>query len=322
MIANLDDIINYPVRTLYLTLTHLTKCPTCTHAFGMKFIESIDFNSTGFGITDLGFKIIDKCLNNDKARIYPDIKHMSLQSRLQYYDYIKDKNIPIVASHMAVTGISYNKMPVHKIVERTESYVVVEYVNPKGLMDTEFNPWSINMYDEDILEVIKSDGIIGVILDERVLGFRVKEEKSHEVFSSEEFEKYEEQINNDLGDYQALAIQRKFEEDNRNWYNRKYGIINKRLRHFCNNILHIVEVGGEDAWNHISIGSDFDGLIDAINAGKNAERYNVLARKMRRMLVKMAKSNPGTNYYINNIRNKVDGIMHKNAERFLEKYFV
>lgn len=40
--------------------------------------------------------------------------------------------------------------------------------------DFSFNPWSINLMDEDIIEILKSGGILGVSLDVRILGFQSK----------------------------------------------------------------------------------------------------------------------------------------------------
>ncbi|MCK4661843.1 MAG: membrane dipeptidase [Bacteroidales bacterium] len=325
VISNLEEIKSFSHRTLHLTLTHLSKCPLGTHAFGMKFIIDEDFYPEGFGISELGFKVIKKALKNgnNEKRILIDVKHMSLQSRLQYYKLLKEpeySNVPIIASHCATTGVSMEKMPIKKIDNEDDKYVTVEYDDPKGLMDTEFNPWSINLYDEEIPVIINSNGIIGIILDERVLGFRVDEEKSHEIFSKEEFEKYRETVTSNFNKYINLDIIKKEEDEKIDVDDLKL-IFNKRLRHLCNNILHIVKVGGEKAWKHICIGSDFDGMVDAVNCCKNSEKFKKLERKLCKMLPKMAKTDPDTNYYINNVKDRVKSLMYGNAKRFLEENF-
>ena len=44
-------------------------------------------------------------------------------------------------------------------------------IQPKLASKTVFNPWTINLFDEDILEIVESSGMIGIIMDERVLGY-------------------------------------------------------------------------------------------------------------------------------------------------------
>jgi microsomal dipeptidase-like Zn-dependent dipeptidase len=94
----------------------------------------------------------------------------------------------------------------------------------------------------------------------------------------------------------------------------------KGVKHLCNNILHIVNVAGEDGWKHISIGSDFDGLINAVDSCKNAAQYNNLANKLVELLPGMAATIPGFPN-ITNINQKVSDIMSGNAFSFLQRYF-
>jgi microsomal dipeptidase-like Zn-dependent dipeptidase len=95
------------------------------------------------------------------------------------------------------------------------------------------------------------------------------------------------------------------------------------VKHLSNNILHIVRVGGKDAWDHICIGSDFDGMVDAVDPYNNTVKLRKLREDMIEWLPKMANSDPNNLYYINygNVEKRVDSIMFKNAFRFLKTNF-
>jgi microsomal dipeptidase-like Zn-dependent dipeptidase len=102
---------------------------------------------------------------------------------------------------------------------------------------------------------------------------------------------------------------------------RRLFVCRRDVKHLCNNILHIVYIGGVKAWDHICIGSDFDGMVNAIDPYDNSVKLEKLRRHLIKYLPLMAMSNPAHNYQINNIRNRVDAIMSANAKRFLQKYF-
>lgn len=193
----------------YLTFTHLNKLFICNHAYGAKISNDNIFkpHKEVIGIDrDLGLKMIDTCYDKaDGTRMLIDIKHMSLVARQQFYAYRKEKgyeNIPILASHMGVTGFPFSEFH-HKIKRkpkynrRRKDYVKVKYKRIDGIgegrkEETCFNPWSINLYDEEIIEIIQSDGLIGVCLDQRILGYDdIKPEyfsyKEWQVFNDTDF---------------------------------------------------------------------------------------------------------------------------------------
>lgn len=90
----------------------------------------------------------------------------------------------------------------------------------------------------------------------------------------------------------------------------------RSIKYLCNNILHIVRIGGAEAWEHICIGSDFDGLIKPIEACKKASKYKSLSQALR-IWLPMASASIGSNFYITNIDKQVDDIMFGNAYKFL-----
>ena len=192
--SNLKTLKMSGNRYLSLSLAHVERNPLCAHAYGIKLLHHDDFMPVGCGISPLGKEIIDEALKQPK-RILIDIKHMSLESRKQFYDILEreyiSERIPILISHGGVTGVSWDNKPV-VCRKKYREWRKVRYFQPKGLMGTKFNPWSINLYDEEIKKIVESDGLIGLNLDERILGTKQKRRGERvEYFSPEEFSRHD-----------------------------------------------------------------------------------------------------------------------------------
>jgi microsomal dipeptidase-like Zn-dependent dipeptidase len=339
-------------RYLYMSLTHVERNPLCTQAYAIQFLRHPNFMPVDHGITPLGMDVITEALRMPN-RILIDIKHMSLESRKQYYEILhrdyRGQNVPILISHGGVTGVSWENKPV-VCWKKKDGWIKVRYYKPKGLMKTRFNPWSINLYDEEIKIIAESGGLIGLNLDERILGAKQKKRVDRiEYFSPEEFNPHDfkKQLLRSILAWNPFEI---FTDEDRNTHDieirlleylmniimhpnqinnfddmlaevvRLYNLLppqtisDKGVRHLCNNILHIIRVAGDDGWKHISIGSDFDGLINAVDTCKNAAQYISLSDKLVEVLQEMAGTIP-------NIQQKVSDIMSGNAFSFLQRYF-
>lgn len=331
-IDNLKRLKEGPYRFLYLTLVHMTQYPIATHCYGIKLIKNNDqFKPRGFGLRPLAKDIIDVAYDKSIGdhRIFIDIKHLSLVSRRQFYDYRKEKgydDIPIMATHMGVTGISWAHTEIANYfserVIRKDGYIEVNYDRPVGIGrartgKTHFNPWSINLYDEEIPEILDSGGLIGINMDQRILGSQAVQ---GEFFSEQEFAYIISGYKDSAlpkETWDEIAIEGEFveeEEDVRAINERKH------LRHLCNQILHIIKIGGERAWQQICIGSDFDGLINPINNCKNVSEYPKLEQDLLRMLPQMMEESRH-DYDSSDMATKVRGFMYDNAVRFLGKHF-
>ena len=327
LLDNLRALKQGPYRFLYLTFTHMIQYPLCTHAYGMKLIKSNDqFKPSGFGLTDLGKQVIDEAYDeNHGPRLLLDIKHMSVVARQQFYAYRREKgyeDIPILATHMGVTGISRSPMAISQYfgepLVRRDDFIEVLYDRPqgigRGLFDkTHFNPWSINLYDEDIVEILDSGGLIGLNLDQRILG---AERVSGEYFSAEEFAFI-------LNDYQMPEEVEPVPEGEFIDEPLEVRKLNERkhVRHLCNNILHIVKVGGERAWQHLCIGCDFDGLINPINTCTSALEFPKLEQELIDTLPEMMAEDDSHTYDSSDMPGKVKGIMYDNGLAFLRQHF-
>lgn len=246
-------------RVLYITITHLAYWPVCTHAFGLHpFVSQEDNYITdfirprGFGYADPAFfqGLMDQCFSEsykdpitqqqvNGKKILLDVKHSSLVSRLQFYAFRQkwlqeqhqhSKDFPILASHMGVTGISYRKIKESLLGEDQVDpgcpdcrVVAYSQKKSKGKFGIEFNPSSINLYDEDIQEIVDSGGFIGISADRRILGadeplrrfwkfgkdqwknhWTFKKIKEFEIFSTEELKHIYASAQNNL-DWLALT---------------------------------------------------------------------------------------------------------------------
>ncbi len=302
-------------RLLYITLTHLQQSAYCTHAYGMKLIKNLVFYPTGKGINPLGRRFIRTALSNQNGPpIWIDIKHMSLWSRLEFYQLRNTEfpSAPIVATHMGITGVSYLNKPIKKIqTDRQSTCVEVFYFRQPGAVDTYFNPWSINLYDEDIREIMLSGGLIGLSLDQRILGFG---NVSKELFSQDEF---------DPAEFQPIRRPR-YHSMVSDHHNTRQKLRNWQIRYFCNNWLHVIKVGqlavGGNAWDHVCIGSDFDGLIDPVDDFKSASRYKFIFGRLVEWMPVVAQA-MGIAVPPNEVQQKVRGLVFDNAIKFLQEHY-
>ena len=139
-----------PIRPLYITLVHRAQNVLANHAFAVpaqwagagttvNIVSGLvgGFNPEGEAITPLGQTFIDEALSTRNGPpIYIDVKHMSLGSRIAYYELRKQRypHIPIIASHMGVTGLSWQAthvqgQPIIRSVRRQANYIEVKYNN-------------------------------------------------------------------------------------------------------------------------------------------------------------------------------------------------
>ncbi|SOD79956.1 amidohydrolase family protein [Spirosoma fluviale] len=286
----------------YLVLTHLSHIDEqllATHAYGMKMIKDVSSYPMGNGITLKGRQVIDAAytlevtLNGTKtpAPVLIDIKHMSLKSRLDLYAYRKEKkyNLPLIASHIGVTGYSVNawKEALNEASTMRLSSgepVVTINVDRKtagfwGFINKEFtyNAWSINLMDEDIEAVLVSNGLIGISLDVRILGWQdlLSKGDKDEFMSAEEFRFFFPERARQLV---PPAVESQLKPT-------------REERHplaLCFNILHVVSVGlirtDQKPWKQICIGSDYDGLINPVINCRDVSQLSVLEENLIRWL--------------------------------------
>ena len=188
---------------------------------------------------------------------------------------------PLICTHAGFTGLSFDDIPDYldyKDVDGT-GYGYVFWNKPKiyeSTAWTSFNPSSINLYNEEILAILESGGMIGISLDKRILGFTEGDDRAEAMldlaYEEEYISKQEKQYflsknttGANMDDFHCITNQEILDggtvNPNASFYH---------LCHFMSHILHFIKVAtvGEydvsKALTQICIGSDFDGLINPI----------------------------------------------------------
>ncbi|QIP13035.1 hypothetical protein G8759_10555 [Spirosoma aureum] len=147
----------------------------------------------GNGFTALGELIVKELYSRE---VLPDVKHMSWLARKQFYAF-RDREFgnhgidaPIVCSHAGFTGCWFDQPGEERFVD----FIVTSKNKPnsdlaaisnegnfqrkitlgkpcKQLDGIGFNASTINLFNEDIVAIFKSNGLIGLSLDQRILGY-------------------------------------------------------------------------------------------------------------------------------------------------------
>jgi microsomal dipeptidase-like Zn-dependent dipeptidase len=285
IIANIDDLRSN-VALMSVNLTHMEQSPLCNHAFGMQFLSNEGFRPKGFKLSNEGIRVLKHCYEN---KIMIDIKHMSLGSRqhlyeLRHTDDFANINQPIVCTHAGFTGISVKEIPDYLFAVRKfpkKGYTVFWQGKPVKYGESPrpcFNASSINLYDEDIIEILRSGGMIGLSMDKRILGYQQFEMETN---GRDDYPLETEYISNKeqnvfLGTGKVTISKAFAKEKVMEWDEiEEGGIVNPRvsdyhLRHFMAHIVHVIAVAQKNnydaatALNQLCIGSDYDGLINPI----------------------------------------------------------
>jgi hypothetical protein len=236
---NIADLKSWSCPPFFITLAHHFYNQLCGHARSLKPPINLIFDQNhgiDWGMLDMGWVVVEELLSRKNGRrVLLDIKHMSLKSRMQYYQFIMRHNniypedrIPIICSHTGVNG--YESME--------ESLWWKD--NGKKFRGSYYNNWSINLSNEEIRIIHDSGGIVGLMMDKGL-----------------------------LAGPDTLKVVRLMVDVE----------MKKRIfvRMILDNIFSIIKaVGKRSAWDIITIGSDYDGLITHIDCYENVTKIPVL----------------------------------------------
>jgi hypothetical protein len=274
----------------------------------------------------IGKKIVNAVVSNsdDGQAIYIDMRHMDIQSRVEYISIVKEynkqgRNIPLIISHTAASGKNLAQSKILGSCPIVDQYK--ELTNPNKYykkfgrclgndqINTEktnwFFPWSINLADEEIAEVHTQGGIIGITLEERVLGFNMYN------YNKTHYKRL----------YDSFRI--------KNLINNKHQFDTlRKLEPLMRNILYIVENSGYagklKSWQHIALGSDFDGVVNPIDVCTRASDIPSLYQGLAKYL-------PAYSQFLNKEYLMLDHLnspevllnlfFYKNGEDFILKYY-
>jgi microsomal dipeptidase-like Zn-dependent dipeptidase len=273
VLGNVDKVKNWEHRPIFITMAHHFFNELCGHAESLtgKVKSAVDQSymmNTGF--TPLGLEVVDKLLDNSgNKRILIDIKHMSRTSRLEYFNLLDTKyagqDIPVVVSHGAVIG---NEQDKHLFMNA-----------------------DINLYDDEIVRVAKTNGLFGLQLDERRIAapgdFVLK--KTHGI------------------ERRKVLFHSSF-------------LVWRQIQH----IAELLDSQGLFAWGVQSIGSDYDGMIDSINGFWTAENLPTLEDYLLMHAHNyMCSNSTNLTQSFNRIDPEeiVDRMMGDNACNFVMKYY-
>lgn len=384
-LLKLEELKSFRHKILYLTVCHFVKNPFCTHAFAMKLVDARKapvFLPQGSGLTETGRQLIKRAYDDTSGqRILIDVKHFSASGRRDFYAFKANDDaistLPIIASHVGVTGISWAPSARNQYTEKISlleslGQYAVDYTKPAGLrlgrIESAFNPASINLYDEDIRAIIASRGLIGIMLDQRQLGVN---NKVFEYFSQEDYLAWEAPENRQNTTDDKLVRLSPTEESAYCSKRKGEGIrdlihvinpingksfrslqemvtgprskatvmrqtsvedyvprrLNRKrkthLLHFVNNLLHVVKIGGSAAWDHVCIGSDYDGLVDAPNNCENVTEFPDLEAHLYQIITELIdQEGPAfaRDHHIGDLREQIRKVMYENGKRFVTEW--
>ena len=150
------------------------------------------------------------------------------------------------------------------------------------------NPVDINFFDEELIRIVRRGGIMGMQLDERRIVSEATKKKVRKSIRRKRIRRYRSELM---------------------WY---------QLEHACR----VLDGAGLPAWDHMAIGSDFDGIIDSLNGFWTAEELPALAFHLRehaeRFLSSYVFKVPSNQITASELIRK---IMYTNAREFLQKHF-
>ncbi len=302
-IDNINTIKNWKFPPLFISLGHHFYNGLCGHTRTIpdgvaSFLlrQNIGLNEP---LNKRGEEVVDCLLGINKYEgngrpVFIDIKHMSVTARMQYYakitafnqGKIDSEKIPVVVSHCGYSG--------HRTLSDS---IIVPDTEPTKYKESEiFNPWSNNITDEDILAIFNSGGIIGINLDQRILsGMDVIEESKE--FSNREIRKNVEPL-----------VKFWTEQVAKNILGMVKGIVNN---------FGIEEADKVKVWDLISIGSDFDGMINPIDSFIVSDEFKVLRSALEKYMPLLDDYDAcSMGLSINQI---LDKIMYDNAINFAIK---
>ncbi|GAA0879786.1 hypothetical protein GCM10009119_27550 [Algoriphagus jejuensis] len=324
--TNLESLLARDLAVIMINVTHIDNCNGrfCNQAYAMDGMRVNNFDEKslrplGNGMTALGKELVELL---ESHRIVTDIKHMSLQSRKDLYAFRKEKGItsPLVSSHSGLAGIPFDS-PGESFkdyiydgrkegdVYRLKVGKVKKYKFSRLFPGVGFNSTSINLFDEDIKEIYESTGLLGISMDERVLGYSKAHKLNPDTYSAnvgfiEDFLSNKKRVLLDTdfmseSEYKGLGLHNTTKGTKLNHTadadqlidlikGNSSDIPQYQFYHFLNHVLHCVALGNQyDGARGVEkmltqilcVGSDFDGLIDAMDWCLNCGMTKGIKRK-------------------------------------------
>ncbi|MEQ8304387.1 MAG: hypothetical protein RIB47_13410 [Cyclobacteriaceae bacterium] len=177
------EISGWSHRPLYITFAQNFDNTLCGHARSFPassehFYDQSKNLNTGI-LKSASYEVLCELLGLDKTlaptgskRILIDVKHMSAAARQDFYKSIVrpfnrkfencDNKIPVIASHVGYAGV----FGLEELISNANKGLETD-----DFQVNRFKAWNINLCDEDVIEIHQSNGLIGISLDQRLLGY-------------------------------------------------------------------------------------------------------------------------------------------------------
>ncbi|HEX6429297.1 MAG TPA: hypothetical protein VF008_16485 [Niastella sp.] len=296
VLAKVKEIKRMEHVPWFVTFSHHFNNDLCGHARSLRgMIEKLTDQEKNINapFNELGKKVLHLLLDNQQGRrILIDIKHMSIEARKYYRNWLSQHangEIPLLISHGACNGL-----PRYNATVSNYPSLGKHFINPVENVKGSDGTWkehnSINFYDDEIIDVVNSKGIMGLQLDERRLA----------------------------NDEYIKSVK------NATW---RHKIMHYRSELVWNQLQYMAEMlddNGLFAWGNIAIGSDYDGIVDPLNSFWTIEQYPALAQYIERHAYNYFKEHP---YNLKHSFNKISAdelierLFHRNALDFCKRWY-
>lgn len=240
------------------------------------------------GMRSWGQEVMDELLSRQSStgqpvrRILIDTKHMSPQARVDYYTHLVQRRqqgdkVPIVVSHSAVSGrrslqdtIAHNNNPGPDFDLRPGEEVSTRY----------FYDGVINLFDDEIQRVVATDGIMGLMIDERrIMGREIPPEGGVTMAT---FTARSRAMRGLMHEWTMLKQRHAWGRVSDADFANQLAGIHRQMEPLLNDLrpaylsvvfrqlFHIMTLVGERGWNHVALGTDYDGVINPIDIYKQS----------------------------------------------------
>jgi len=191
-------------------------------------------------------------------------------------------NWPLVCTHAGLTGIHSENRYRYFLHNRSfgNDFLRVKHYKPVGYLEgTSFNPSSINLYDEDVERIIKSGGLIGLSMDQRILGVpedgMMSPDYTDEIYEQEVISPGERDLFRDRNlNRDTVPDEAVLKPESIRLADRQNAPM-FHARHFLNQVFHLFVIARRSGIpaaqmaERVCIGSDFDGLINPLDCCPN-----------------------------------------------------
>ena len=283
----------------FITFAHHFDNHLCGHAHSIPGMGKVLMNQKKHmneGFRRNGRRIIREMLGLNSQfekdselgyRILIDVKHMAARSRMEYYEMVKTCMEKGDLIPVIASHCGYSGMASLEEHIKCEKKEKDDYCDPSG----KFNAWNINMCDEDIEMIVKTRGLFGISFDQRILGITKSDLKN----------------NPKRNGIQLI------------WENIE-GIV--KAAYSSKNLS---EEEKPNIWKCITIGTDFEGLIDPVDPYPTSLEYEQMANNLV-FEIDQARKDPKAKHLAHfqsreEVEKWVDDFCYNNAEAFALKNY-